>query len=299
MNWDDLRIFLALSRDGTLSGTARALKVSQPTVGRRIERLEGDMGTKLFDRLPDGYALTAAGERLVPLAEDMATAADTLDRTTAALADTVDGTVQVSVHESMSPFLIDHLSAMRGDLPDVEFELFVTHIQVNLWKREADILIRDVLPEASSLTARKLGEAAYAVYGAKSYVEAHPAARTNRRYADCDWVGFDEEHARFAGYAWLRERLGNRAPVYRTNNGMVLRQTVQAGTALGVLPCFAGDADANLVRLTGPLEEVNEPLWLLVHPDMKRKPAIRAVMDALIKAFQESKSVLAGTKRAA
>ncbi|MDD9878298.1 MAG: LysR substrate-binding domain-containing protein [Magnetovibrio sp.] len=235
-----------------------------------------------------------AGARLVPLAKEMAAAAEALDRTTAALADTVDGTVRVSVHESFSPFIIDHLASMRERMPDVEFELFVTHIQVNLSKREADILIRDVLPETSSLTARKLGEATYAVYGAADYVERHPAAATNRRYAECDWIGFDEEHARFAGYAWLRAKMGNRQPVHRTNNGLVLRQAVAAGAGLGVLPCFAGDADPGTVRLTPPLKEVREPLWMLVHPDMKRRPAIRAVMDALIEAFQEKKSLLAG-----
>ena len=295
MNWDDLRIFLALSRDGTLSETARKLKVSQPTVGRRIERLERDMDAKLFDRLADGYALTAAGERLVPMAQDMAHAAEALDRTTAALSDTIDGTVRVSVHESLTPFIIDHLEPMRIQLPDVEFELFVTHIQVNLSKREADILIRDELPAASSLTARKLAEAAYAVYGAKNYVDAHPAAKTDRRFQDCDWIGFDEMHARFAGYAWLTNNMGNCAPVYRTNNGLVLKDVVKSGAGLGVLPCFVGDGDPSLVRLTPPLKDVVEPLWMLVHPDMERRPAIRAVMDALIAAFNEKKSVLAGT----
>ena len=294
MNWDDLKVFLALSRGGTLSETARRLKVSQPTVGRRIERLERDMEAKLFDRLADGYALTAAGERLLPMAEEMAVAAEALDRTTAAHADVIEGTVRVSVHESVSPFLIDHLAVMHSRLPDIEFELFVTHIQVNLSRREADILIREELPGASSLTTRKLGEAHYAIYGAQSYVNAHPEARAEDRYRTCDWVGFDEEHARFAGYEWLRSRLGNRAPVYRTNNGMVLRQTVANGTALGVLPCFIADADPNLVRLSAPLAEVTEPLWMLVHPDMKRRPAIRAVMDALIEAFAENKAALAG-----
>ena len=80
------------------------------------------------------------------MAQDMAHAAEALDRTTAALSDTIDGTVRVSVHESLTPFIIDHLEPMRIQLPDVEFELFVTHIQVNLSKREADILIRDELP---------------------------------------------------------------------------------------------------------------------------------------------------------
>ena len=295
MNWDDLRIFLALVRDGTLSGTARKLKITQPTVGRRIERLERDVDAKLFDRLPDGYALTAAGQRLVPMAEDMAASAEAFDQTSAALAEAIEGTVRISVHESLSPFITDHLSRMRESLPDVEFELFVTHIQVNLSKREADILIRDQLPEASSLTARKLGTATYAVYGTKDYVRHHPAATTPRRYQECDWVGFDEEHARFAGYAWLRGKMGNRAPVFRTNNGMVLRETVMAGKALGVLPCFTGDNQPDLARLTLPLKDVTETLWMLVHPDMKRRPAIRAVMDSLIALFADQKAQLAGS----
>ncbi|MEK9725805.1 MAG: LysR family transcriptional regulator [Rhodospirillaceae bacterium] len=295
MNWDDLRIFLALVRDGTLSRTARKLRITQPTVGRRIARLEADLGAKLFDRLPDGYALTAAGARLVPLAEQMAASAEALDRTTAALSEAVDGTVRVSVHESLSPFIVERLDALRTRLPAVEFELFVTHIQVNLSKREADILIRDQLPDSSSLTARKLGAARYAVYGARAYVEANPDAATPARFRSCDWIGFDEEHARFAGYAWLLGKLGNRAPVFRTNNGMVLKEAVTSGKALGVLPCFAGDGREDLVRLTPPIAEVEETLWMLVHPDMKRRPAIRAVMDALVAMFNEDKTVLAGT----
>ncbi len=295
MNWDDLKIFLALNRAGTLSGAARALNVSQPTVGRRIERLERHMGTRLFDRLPDGYAPTAAGLRLMPLAEEMAEAAEALDRTSAALAERIEGTVRISVNEIIAQFLIDRLAGLRQALPEIEFELFVTHIQVNLSKREADLLIRDSLPELSSLTARKLGNLRYAIYGAPDYIESHPASRTERRYADCEWVGFDEDHGRFTGYTWLRERLGNRAPVHRTNNGMVLRRAVKAGAGLGVLPCYAAAGDPRLVRLTPPLDGVNEPLWLLVHPDMKRQPAIRAVMDQLIKLFADEKPALEGS----
>lgn len=294
MNWDDIRVFATLARSGTLSATARALKLSQPTVGRRIDRLEHDMGARLFDRLAGGYALTAAGERLLPLADGMTRAAEAVDRSSAALADRVSGTVRISVNETLADFIVTALPGLRARLADVEFEFFVTHSAVNLSKREADILIRDCLPDASSLVARKLGRMTYGIYGAHDYVAANPEARTRRRFAECDWVGFDEDHTRFAGYAWLRDKLGNRSPVHRTNNGMVLRHVVRAGGGLGILPCFAGDGDASLERLGKPLEEVSEQLWLLVHPDLKRRPAVRAVMDELIAVFHERCGELSG-----
>jgi DNA-binding transcriptional LysR family regulator len=294
MNWDDLRVFLAVARRGSLSAAARALKVTQPTVGRRLRTLEAGLSARLFDRLPEGFVLTAAGAELLQLAEAMEQAADSVERRRAAFADSVKGTVRLSIGEVMAQFLTDHLTELRARLPAIELELSVAHVSANLSRREADLLLRECLPDNPGLIARKLGRFAFAVYGARDFVEANPAARSAARFGDCAWIGFDEEHGYFAGQKWLLERLEGRVPALRVNNAMVLHDAVRKGAGLGVLPCFAADRDPALTRLTAPLPEVASPQHLLVHRDLRRSPSVRAVMDALVELFKRETPRLLG-----
>ncbi|MEC8164261.1 MAG: LysR family transcriptional regulator [Pseudomonadota bacterium] len=297
MNWDDMRVFLAVARDGSLSAAARHLKVTQPTVGRRLGQLESDLGTRLFDRLPDGFVPTQAGEELLPIAEDMEKAAHALQRRQATLADTVSGTVRLSVFEVPAQFMTIHLPAIRANLPEIEIELSVNHMNANLSRREADLVLQVCLPDTPGLIARKLGELSYAVYGSRAYVAATPAARGNKRYQDCEWVAFDDDHVYFDGQTGLREKLAGRAPAIRMNNGHAIHDAVRNGAGLGVLPCFAGDSDPDLVRLTAPIQGVESDLNLVVHRDLKRVPSVRAVMDELIRLFKQEAPRLAGRSK--
>ena len=297
MNWDDMRVFLAVARDCSLSAAARHLKVTQPTVGRRLGQLESDLGTRLFDRLPEGFVPTQAGEELLPIAEDMEKAAHALQRRQATLADTVSGTVRLSVFEVPAQFVTMHLPAIRANLPEIEIELSVNHMNANLSRREADLVLQVCLPDTPGLIARKLGELSYAVYGSHAYVAATPAARGNKRYQDCEWVAFDDDHVYFDGQTWLREKLAGRAPAIRMNNGHAIHDAVRNGAGLGVLPCFAGDSDPDLVRLTAPIQGVKSDLNLVVHRDLKKVPSVRAVMDELIRLFKQEAPRLAGRSK--
>ena len=297
MNWDDMRVFLAVARDGSLSAAARHLKVTQPTVGRRLGQLESDLGTRLFDRLPDGFVPTQAGEELLPIAEDMEKAAHALQRRQATLADTVSGTVRLSVFEVPAQFMTMHLPAIRANLPEIEIELSVNHMNANLSRREADLVLQVCLPDTPGLIARKLGELSYAIYGSRAYVAATPAARGNKRYQDCEWVAFDDDHVYFDGQTWLREKLAGRAPAIRMNNGHAIHDAVRNGAGLGVLPCFAGDSDPDLVRLTAPIQGVESDLNLVVHRDLKKVPSVRAVMDELTRLFKQEAPRLAGRSK--
>jgi DNA-binding transcriptional LysR family regulator len=294
MNWDDMRIFLAVARKGNLSAAARSLKVTQPTVGRRLRTLEESLAVRLFDRLPDGFVPTAAGEELIPLAEEMERTAETLRRRQASLAERVSGTVRLSVTEITAQFLSEHVATLRERLPDIELEIACSHHNANLSKREADLVLRECLPEQQALIARRLGEFRYAVYGAAEFVRSHPIALTEGRYEACRWVGFDEEHAYFTQQKWLDQKLGKHAAAVRVNNGIVLHSVVRNGAGLGVLPCFAGDKDPALVRLTPPLADVVSTKHIIVHQDLRRVPSVRAVMDELIDLFKREAPLLAG-----
>lgn len=294
MNWDDMRIFLAVARQGNLSAAARSLRVTQPTVGRRLRTLEETLAVRLFDRLPDGFAPTTAGQELIPLAEEMERTAEALQRRQASLADRVSGTVRLSVTEIMAQYLSDHIAALRERLPDIEIEIAVSHRNANLSKREADLVLRECLPEQQGLIARKLGGFRYAVYGAGGYVQRNSIALTEGRYQACAWVGYDDEHAYFTPQKWLDQKLADRCAAVRVNNGMVLHNVVRNGAGLGVLPCFAGDKDPALVRVTPPLTEIASTMHVIVHQDLRRVAGVRAVMDELIDLFKREAPLLEG-----
>ncbi len=291
MNWDDLKIFLAVAEHGSLSGAARALQISQPTVGRRLRALEEKVAARLFDRLPDGFLLTAQGTALLPHAEEMARAAEGVERQRASLADAAPGEVRISVAEETALFLSERLDRLRATAPNIVVELAVSHVPRNLSRREADLLIRFCIPDYGGLIGRKLGVMGYAVYGSHSYLNGR---NDNDLFEGHNWASWDEEHQDMPGAQWLHDRLGGRSPEFRTNDAMAMAVAVRHGMGLGVLPCFVGDTDPSLRRLTPPLSEVTPSLYVLVHPDLRRVPAVRIMMDSLIALFKEESAILAG-----
>lgn len=296
-DWDDLRVFLALAREGSLTMAARRLDVSHPTISRRVRALEERIGARLFDRLPDRFVPTSAGAELLDDAEAMERAAESIGRRSAGLTDTARGVVRISAGEAMTALLARHVPVLRGRLREIEFELATSHMLANLSKREADLMIREQVPELAGIVARKLGRVAYAVY-------CHPdlAARARpsaERLRALPWVGFDDEHSYMPGQKWLAALLGDLKPVMRTNNWLVLRDAARAGAGLAVLPCYLVDGDPLLQRVGGNLEEVAADQWLLVHRDLRTLPRVRAVMDALIELFQQRRPLLEGRQRAA
>ena len=290
-DWDDLRVFLALSRESNLTATARKLGVSHPTVARRVKSLEDTIGARLFDRLPDRFVLTAAGDELLADAQAMERAAESIDRRSAGLTDTAQGTVRISAGEAMTAFLASHLPRLRASLQCIEFELIASHTLANLSRREADLLIREQVPDLSSIVVRRLGRVAYAVYGGHDLRVPNAAREMLRRLP---WLGFDEEHDYMPGQSWVLALLEGRRPAVRVNDWQVLQVIVRAGAGLAVLPCYLGDGDPALRRIGPILAEVAADQWLLVHRDLRDLPRVRAVMDALIRLFQEERVALAG-----
>ena len=128
---------------------------------------------------------------------------------------------------------------------------------------------------------------AAAIYGAKDLVEAQPAARTDARWRSCPWVAYDAPHEYFRTMAWLAERIGDRRPRMRASRFALQLEAIRAGAGLGILPCFVGDADLALVRLTAPVADLAADQWLLVHPDLKGVARVRLTMEWIRVTFRE------------
>ena len=292
-DWNDIRLFLAVAQAGSLSAAARQERLGVATVGRRIQALEQALGLRLFDRLPDGYALTAEGRDFVPLAEDMRGAAEAIGRRSEAT-EAAGGTVRIIANDWDAKFLSTRWTRLAAALPGITLELAQSHLPTNLARRDADLAIVTALPATGELVARKLKPMGYAVYGGRAFLAAHPAARRLPADHPSLWVGLDGPHQYFPVARWLTRHLAAAASAGRASNHALMQDLVASGAGLGVLACFSGDSDPMLERLGDPLAELLEDRWLLVHADLKRVPRIRRAIDALARLFEDETPCLAG-----
>jgi DNA-binding transcriptional LysR family regulator len=299
VQWDDLRVFLAIAQAGSLRRAARALGFGQPTVIRHLRQLEQSLGTQLFERTPDGHRLTKGGQHLMPMAQSMADAATAIDRRRMAFDDDGGAVVRVCAGEWPARFLAPRLASLSRTHKDLTVELAETHSEPDLDRREADLLIQHGLPARGHLVRVALGTIDAAIYGATSLVESQPTTRTEARWRSCAWVAYDAPHEYFRSMAFLMGHLGDRRPQVRASRFSLQLEAIRAGAGLGILPCFVGDPDPALVRLTAPLAELSDSYWLLVHPDLKTVPRVRLLIDWIRAAFKEEKSLLQGLRKEA
>ena len=286
MDWDDDRVFLAVARHGSLRAAGRALDLSQPTVGRRLASFEATFGgPALFDRLPEGLRLNAAGEALLAVAEELESAALALERRRAAASPALSGTVRVSVGEWAASFLARYLAGTSAvALPSgITLELVETQQTANLARREADLALRHHPPDGGDLYITKAGVFACAVY---RRIGAEGAA----------WVTYTEEQAHYPTARWVQDRLRETGSsvALRASNMPMQAAAIRAGAGRGVLPCFLGDADPLLERLTPPVPEIAVEYWVIVHRDLRRAACVRAVIDWIRHLFEERRDELSG-----
>jgi DNA-binding transcriptional LysR family regulator len=288
MDWDDVRVFLAVARHGSLRAAGRALRLSQPTIGRRLTAFEATFGgPTLFDRLPEGLRLNVAGEQLISAAESVERAALMLERRRAAASPGLSGTVRVSVGEWAAGFLAQCLSdAGPTALPaGITLELVESRQTANLARREADLAVRHHPPESGDLYVAKVGVFACAVY-------------RRRGSASDAWVTYTEEQAHYATARWVQQQIEKTGgAVALRASGMTMQlAAIRAGSGRGVLPCYAADDDPLLERLTPPVPEIAAEYSVIVHRDLRRAVCVRAVIDWVRRAFVEQRDALAGTR---
>lgn len=297
MHWDDLKYFLALSREGSLSATARSLKIEHTTVARRVSNLEQALEIKLFDRLARGWTLTAEGQELyarVCLIEEEMQALQRIALGQSTLA----GRVRVSVPPLLlSHFVLPHLDAFHEAYPQIELELIGERRGANLGRGEADIALRLSEPQEPELVARTLGHIRYGLYGTKKMC-ALP--NDEQRF-----IGFDDSIAELPQKLWLDNYLhnhicinnvsvssagkhqGNRSYTTRSNDMMIMCQAAAQGWGIALLPKFLAATDDRLQSLNVMDTPLTLPVYLVMHADVRLAPRIRATADCFINMFSE------------
>jgi DNA-binding transcriptional LysR family regulator len=288
MDWNDVRVFLAVAREGSMRAAGRALGLSQPTIARRLAAFEASFGgPALFDRLPEGLRLNAAGEQLISAAESIEDAVHTLERRSAAAASPLlIGTVRVSTGECAAGFLARCLSDATTPAlpPGITLELVDELRQTaNLVRRQADMALRHEPPEDGDFYISKAGTFACAVY--------------RRRGADAPaWVTYTDEQAHYAPARWVQRQVEETgcSVALRASSMLMHLEAIRAGSGRGVLPCYVGDGHPLLERLTPTIAEIAAEYWIIVHRDLRRSACVRAVIDWVKAVFAEQRDIIAG-----
>ena len=295
MDWSSLRDFVAVAETGSLSGAARRLKISQPTVGRRIEQLEQQLNTILFNRSAQGLVLTETGEQILANARRMEEEALTIERMAMGANQQIEGTVRISLPECLGiHWLSNKFPEFHMRFPTLRLEVNVNNRNVNLLKREADIAVRMARPKQPDLVARRIGQLRLGLYGSLEYLKQHGTPTQFRDIKHHYHVGHDQE---IADYPLMRrfERLFRPGRIiYRSNSHTGQVEATANGIGLGVLACICADVDYRLCRVLANEIYYSLDIWLVTHTEIAKNARIRTVFGYLGEELEKDGGRLAG-----
>jgi molybdate transport repressor ModE-like protein len=277
-DWEDIRLFVALARHGSLSAAARALGVNHATVSRRIASLQRALGERLVVRRPDGYVLTPAGVRVLAAATEMESAAATMSRVGAE--GVAKGLVRISATPGLAQaFLVTRVSKLVARHPGLDIEVAGNVRTISLERREADIALRLGRPRDGDVIAQRLATLGFGFYASTEW------RRRIARGAEPDFVGFDEANAHLPEAAWLVRHFPRARIAFRADNQFAQAAAAKAGAGIALLPHFIGRAETGLHECTpGPAPPPRE-LWLVKRREDRNDALIRIVADFLGEMF--------------
>lgn len=286
LDWDDVRVLLALSRRRTLRGAAAALRVNASTVGRRLDALEAALATRLFDRLKEGLLPTAATEQLLAHAERVEQAALSLVSAAEGFEREPEGVVRISALPGVADhYIAPALPRLLARHPKLRIELDASIGYSDLSRREADLALRTQRPETGDLIAVKLAERRETIVGAPAYVRE---LGTLQRAADARWLTWDRDLAHLPGARWIQERVPEHAVALRSSSINALLAAAEAGLGVMLLSeRYASIRPLESARMTKALERELQALppiqlWLVGHRALREVPRVAAVWDFIV-----------------
>lgn len=278
MEWSDLRIFLAIAREGTLGAAARKQAQTQPTMGRRLRALEIAVGHKLFQRTRDGFVLTDEGSTLLGHAERMEEEALAIERRLAGHTQQLDGVLRLTSSEWFGAHVLTPVLAEFALLhPQVTIELLTDSRFLSLSRREADLAFRIRPFEEPDVVSRKLLHMHYRAYQRKGL--AHPVAGDGEGSA---LLGLDSAFAGSPDDSWLQTMLPKARTLFRSNSRDVQAGMCARGMGIAVLPVPLGDGTSGIERIDFGVEPPGRDTWIGYHRDLRRLARLRAMLDLVI-----------------
>ena len=293
-DWNDLRHFLATARAGTTLGAAKTLGASQSTVVRRLAALEEAMGVHLFDRGPAGYALTAAGRALLPLAERVEADAQAVADACEGLHLSQPGAVRFTVPELLDGFLFPAMCEFRRRHPDVQLQVLLADRPFDILRGEADLALRSADGVDPELFARRMPDACWTAYASRSYAAQAGLPDSPEALNLHPLIGGEGFVAELSPFRWMLGMAPDAKIVWRCNSLGNVQACLRAGLGISMLPCASGGADPDLVACFPPPPEVTRPLWLITRPELRRRPDVRALLDTVTEYMETHRALFTG-----
>ena len=287
-DWNLYRSFLHVIREGSLSGAARSLGATQPTVGRHIDALEAALGVKLFTRTLDGLAPTEAAQRLVAPAEAMASLSKSMSRAVSAASGEERGTVRITASETIGVEVLPPvLARLREHHPAIAIELALSNRNEDILHGAADVAIRMVRPQQSSLVAKRLGAVKLGMFAHRDYLRRHGTPQCIADLVSHSLIGFDRDtrHLQLVqswGLDVTREDFA-----FRTDSDHAQIAALRAGVGIGVIQAGIALRDPDLKPVLPEEIEFSLDMWLAVHRDRRGDRRIRIVFDHLARELGE------------
>ena len=280
--WELWKTFDAVMREGSLSAAARALGLTQPTVGRHIAELEAALGADaLFTRSGRGLTPTQTAQALVPHVQTMSAAAAALVRNASAPADEVSGVVRISVSEVVGGEVLPSiLSALRREHPGLVFELVLTNASSDLLRRDADLAVRMTQPKQQALLAKAAGGIRLGLYAHRTYLASAGPLNTAADLAHHAVIGFDRDAAALRSIHSMAPKLPSFA--LRCDNQLAQLAAVRAGFGVGVVQDPIAKREPALARVLSGVFEAHLDVWVVMHEDLRTTRRMRIVFDALV-----------------
>lgn len=278
MDWNDLRVALAIAKTGNVVGAGKLLGVAHTTVLRRIAAFEASSNAVLFTRTRQKWTPTVAGTAILKIAGDLDVRISAFRHRIAAEDEHLAGEVVVTTVELLAAFFASKLGAFRAQHPAVRVRLRVGVDVLDLARQEADIAVRVRPVHRAGLTGTKVGTAHFAVYGTPSLAKVKQV----------DWVCFDDDLKDNPQTVWEGKHVPAERVALRTNSRVVFVDAVRAGLGVGVLPCALGDQQPGLVRRSDPLAELRVPVWVLTHQRSRAIARVQALRQFLIQCMREA-----------
>jgi len=272
MQWDDLKIFLAVAREGSISGAAKRLAVQHSTVSRRLRSLEERLDTRLIERKTSGYELTEAGEELKLSASKIEVEILEFEGALGGLDSSASGELRVTAINNMaSTILMPMFTQFSATYPDIRLHIQVSNKFIRLAERDADIAIRLTNTPIDTLIGTRLVTVASAVYGARDYCADVRAGLAEEKWLGIECCGFH--------ISWTKDACPEHNHNLFVDDTLLTLAAIREGAGLAYLPCFMGDSEPSFARFRPPDKQHDLGLWLLYHRDLRRTKRVRLFRD--------------------
>ncbi len=290
-SWDDFRFFLATSSAGSFSKAASELGVTQPTISRRIENLEHRLGVRLFDRLPNGVALTTEGESILDAARHIESTVIEIQRNVHGSDKRMEGMVRISVTDGLATYwLTPQLGRLQERHPGIAIEFQCSIEPADALKMETDLSIRSGMPQAADLITVKLGTMHFVPWASPDYIERNGAPTSPEellRHRLLDHSIYYKEEGDWND--WFALARAANLISYMTNSSASMLSAIQSGLGIGMLPTYVGECVEGIVPLTLDLRTSSE-ICLAYHPNSQGTARVREVIDWIKSLFDDKAS---------